>query len=29
MFNIKINKKIESNEAFACGCWQLGGNSDC
>lgn len=29
MYIIKINKKIENTEAFACGCWQLGGESDC
>ena len=26
---VKITKKVETTEAFACGCWQLGGESDC
>lgn len=29
MYSVKINKKVVKTEAFASGCWQLGGDSDC
>lgn len=29
MYIVKVNKKAEKTEAFARGCWQLGGDSDC
>ena len=29
MYIVKVNKKVSNSEAFACGCWQLGGESDC
>ena len=29
MYIVKIKKSIKRAEAFASGCWQLGGDSDC